>query len=1012
MLERASGPASFFEAFPRWRQLISINKAATGRGELDANLRHDWNSLLSDSSHTAAAAAADAAATSSSSSSPSCSSTSAALVLDDALRSSGLLFSSYSATYYPEADRLVDYMRDFAAGTPGARTSGGGIANATGAAAALSADNDATHPRRPLRIRYGSSVVRVSTADAGAGAGSGAGAGTARFELLLADGSRVRCRFLIVATGLQEVVPALGVNAAEALQRGWVISYSNASTNLALYRNKTVLLLGRGNAAFEFANSVLEVAASVHLLGRSGGRVRLAAETHYPGDVRSVHAHLLETYLLKSLDGMAEAPLEHILFGRDAASGRTTLEDVYSPCVADAWGRQVSRCLYKRAYDHVISCPGWRFEREALFDADVRPRLHANGKHPQLTARFESANVPGLFFAGTLMHGNDHKKSSGGFIHGFRYLVRALHRILEEQEAEDEEAAAAAAAAAAVAIAAAEGGEADATASVAPTAESPPLPPPQTPPPRLSPAPARWPRTDLRACGLRGLVSAILRRANLASGPYQMFGGLVDVFLLEPVGRYAAARFTDVGVLSALHLPWSFPAAPDCAAAAPGDVYAPLFVSRPAGAGAATGAAREDSDAAVDSALRATLFEEVPAKLAAERAAAWHAMAAGMGAGPPDYITLALEFGTGSSSHVPEGRRAQDIDITKDSAGYMKARADWARDPYSRLRANVGLHNPEASHFLHPVLRFFSAARNATHPLLELHIIEDFHIEWTHFTAHVLPLARFLQDVGGRRVATAAAEAGAAGGTAGATASTAAVWQRPAPRPSTFASLLQRLMVRPEAMLYFRGEAVRGCEGWAFSLTQQAADALFAGGAGAGQPGAGLLALHAVPAAPAPLSAQERAFTAAVRAQTRALSGGLGLFEARNASLAPARAPPQPRAQSERDERMQAGLLAHLDGAHRALTARLRGLALVLLAPRVGDAAVLAEEFGVDPSLPPTLILYGAPRAALPRTAAAAAEEGRIFGATPVLRLDGTDLAGLDAAITAAAMAGPASGGA
>ena len=98
--------------------------------------------------------------------------------------------------------------------------------------------------------------------------------------------------------------------------------------------------------------------------------------------------------------------------------------------------------------------------------------------------------------------------------------------------------------------------------------------------------------------------------------------------------------------------------------------------------------------------------------------------------------------------------------------------------------------------------------------------------------------------------------------------------------------------------------------------------------------------------------------------------------------------------------------------AHRALTARLRGLALVLLAPRVGDAAVLAEAFGVDPSLPPTLILSGAPRAALPRTAAAAAEEGRIFGATPVLRLDGTDLAGLDAAITAAAMAGPASGGA
>lgn len=60
------------------------------------------------------------------------------------------------------------------------------------------------------------------------------------------------------------------------------------------------------NAAFEFANNILEVAAFVHLVGRDSGRIRLSWETHYPGDVRSIHSHLLETYLLKSQDAMAE----------------------------------------------------------------------------------------------------------------------------------------------------------------------------------------------------------------------------------------------------------------------------------------------------------------------------------------------------------------------------------------------------------------------------------------------------------------------------------------------------------------------------------------------------------------------------------------------------------------------------------------------------------------------------------------------------------------------------------
>ena len=39
-----------------------------------------------------------------------------------------------------------------------------------------------------------------------------------------------------------------------------------------------------------------------------------------------------------------------------------------------------------------------------------------------------------MFCAGTLGHSRDFRQAAGGFIHGFRYAIRALHRILEDEE--------------------------------------------------------------------------------------------------------------------------------------------------------------------------------------------------------------------------------------------------------------------------------------------------------------------------------------------------------------------------------------------------------------------------------------------------------------------------------------------------------------------------------------------------------------------------------------------------
>lgn len=74
--EAAAKAASFFEQHPRCGKLISLNKKNNFFDEEDFNMRHDWNSLLSD---------------------------------DKEMR-----FTKYSDELYPQAADLTRYMGDFA----------------------------------------------------------------------------------------------------------------------------------------------------------------------------------------------------------------------------------------------------------------------------------------------------------------------------------------------------------------------------------------------------------------------------------------------------------------------------------------------------------------------------------------------------------------------------------------------------------------------------------------------------------------------------------------------------------------------------------------------------------------------------------------------------------------------------------------------------------------------------------------------------------------------------------
>ncbi|WNI14133.1 hypothetical protein [Actinacidiphila sp. ITFR-21] len=54
-------------------------------------------------------------------------------------------------------------------------------------------------------------------------------------------------------------------------------------------------------------------------------------------------------------------------------------------------------------------------------------------RFPAQTDSWESTSVPDLYVAGTITQVRDFERSTSGFIHGFRYGVRALHRILEQR---------------------------------------------------------------------------------------------------------------------------------------------------------------------------------------------------------------------------------------------------------------------------------------------------------------------------------------------------------------------------------------------------------------------------------------------------------------------------------------------------------------------------------------------------------------------------------------------------
>eukprot|EP00930_Biecheleria_cincta_P048409 TRINITY_DN33724_c0_g1_i1.p1 TRINITY_DN33724_c0_g1~~TRINITY_DN33724_c0_g1_i1.p1 ORF type:complete len:787 (-),score=96.38 TRINITY_DN33724_c0_g1_i1:163-2523(-) len=479
ILERASAAASWFAKFPVHRTLNSINRRFTRSGSLEFNLRHDWNSLLG-------------------------------------AESSIGLFGKWSREYWPPADTLVNYINAFAAPQLEAR-----------------------------HLRFGHNVISVEATQNDS---------TERYILTVARDAvkdipdcpsnksrslQFSCAVLVMANGMWK--PRQVTDWIDGLNDVAVRYDKLAGIPLDHFENRSVLILGAGNAATETADAVRDVARDIQIISRSD-EMKFMRRSKYAGDVRGRRNTIQDAFHFKSYEAATElcsgehckvamvpcgpdadnlgfqdrppvclfevvqsedgkdcvvlAPMgaafkdlvdeAKLLFGtgvytrksladmrkhreftkrmkasilppesegvlcmtKSALKAKMTLPQRQLLVRLRHASMEMTQLgpIFQFPYDVVITALGWVYDR-SVYGRTVNIKMLRNpwrptdtGVYPDLTSEYESVSAKHLFVAGAATHGLDRYryKASGGFIHGFRFTVRALWRILEERyESED-----------------------------------------------------------------------------------------------------------------------------------------------------------------------------------------------------------------------------------------------------------------------------------------------------------------------------------------------------------------------------------------------------------------------------------------------------------------------------------------------------------------------------------------------------------------------------------------------
>ena len=251
--------------------------------------------------------------------------------------------------------------------------------------------------RANLQIRYGCPWQSTSRTDDG------------RFVLSTPDGDYT-CGVAVFAVGMAEPwkPPTPGLD---------LVPHYVEAGPAESYAGKRVFIVGKQNSAFEIATAFLPWARQL-VLG-SPRPATLSVVEHSLAGVRARYVQPYEDAMLHNGVFLLDVKIERI--ERTADGFRVRLSRT-------ADGREI---IYEA--DAAIATTGFAVPMRDLPALGVT--TFAQGKMPALTALWESASVPGIFFTGTISQAAAGLKKHGipansGALHGYRYNARVLARHL------------------------------------------------------------------------------------------------------------------------------------------------------------------------------------------------------------------------------------------------------------------------------------------------------------------------------------------------------------------------------------------------------------------------------------------------------------------------------------------------------------------------------------------------------------------------------------------------------
>lgn len=251
--------------------------------------------------------------------------------------------------------------------------------------------------RANLQIRYGCPWQSTSRADDG------------RFVLTTLDGDYVS-EVAIFAVGMAEPwkPPTPGLE---------LVPHYVEAGPAESYAGKRVFIAGKQNSAFEIATAFLPWARQL-VLGSPRPAV-LSVVEHSLAGVRARYVQPYEDAMLHNGVFLLDVKIERIERSDDGFRIRLSRTD---------GGREL---VYEA--DAAIATTGFAVPMRDLPALGVA--TFAQGKMPALTPLWESATVPGIYFAGTISQAAAGLKKHGipansGALHGYRYNARVLVRHL------------------------------------------------------------------------------------------------------------------------------------------------------------------------------------------------------------------------------------------------------------------------------------------------------------------------------------------------------------------------------------------------------------------------------------------------------------------------------------------------------------------------------------------------------------------------------------------------------